>query len=179
MTRAQGFTLIELMIAVAVAGVLAAVALPSFDAMIKTNCMTTATNALISSIQGARSEAVKLKRSVIITALNPGDSSNAWGTGWTVWRDADSDGTMDSGEELRVTKLTCEQPANGENRMTIEETNDFSELTYLSTGFIANTGETPRATLRVCHSKQEAETGREITISTIGRPAMNSNYACP
>lgn len=181
MKSARGFTLIELMIAITVAGVLVAVALPSFDTMVKSNCMTTSTNALITSIQGARSEAVKLKRSVILTALNAADSTdeNEWGTGWTVWQDADSDGSMDSGEELRITRLTCEQPTGGENRLTIKEMNDFTELTYLPTGFIDNTGVTPRATIQVCHNRQTGERGREITISTIGRPAINTTFTCP
>lgn len=174
MKRQPGFTLLELMFAIAVGGVLLALALPSYDALIKNNCRTTAANALVTSLQFARSEAVKRRQRVSLGAAAPSSTDNEWGTGWTVFQDADSDGTVDSGEELRVTELTCEQPAGGTNKMTIAAAGGATVFTYLPTGFIVASG-----TIDICHEQETGERGRRITISNTGRPSMDSSFACP
>lgn len=172
MNRASGFTIIELLTAVTIGGVLLAVALPSYDNLMRNNCMTTTANSLVSSLQLARSEATKRHKSVTITAANGGDDANEWGTGWTVWQDADADGTLDSGEEIRVTSLTCQQPANGENNMTVDETGDHTSFTYSASGFVDNT-----ANIQICHAKKEGERGRDITISNTGRPSTEPDFS--
>jgi len=122
MNKFTGFTILEIMVVIAIAGVLMAVALPSYQAMVKNNCMTTGTNALVSSFQQARSEAVKRGTEVTISAGNPGDSGNEWGTGWSITIDEDrngngsldtgedynGNGTLDSAAPVRNVSLTCE-----------------------------------------------------------------------
>jgi type IV fimbrial biogenesis protein FimT len=173
MNRPSGFTIIELMAVVAIAGVLMMVALPSYENLVRNNCRTTAANALVTSLQYARSEAVKQRQRISIAAGNAASAGNEWGTGWTVFRDADGDNVVDPGEELRVTELTCEQPAGGTNRMTISSASTL--LTYLSTGFSAGTA---AITIDICHANETGERGRRITILTTGRPSMNSSFVC-
>lgn len=60
--RQNGFTLVELMIAVVVLGVLATIAFPSFQSTIRSNRIATTSNDLIASMALARSEAVKNRR---------------------------------------------------------------------------------------------------------------------
>ena len=173
MIRQAGFTILELMAVVAIAGVLMALALPSYDTLVKNNCRTTAANALVTSLQYARSEAVKQRERISVIAGNAGSAGNEWGTGWTVFRDADGDSAVDAGEALRVTALTCEQPAGGTNRMTISSASTM--LTYLPTGFSAATGS---VTINICHDNETGERGRQITILNTGRPSMNSSFTC-
>lgn len=57
--RAVGFTLIELMVTIAVAATLLVVAVPSFRAIINSNRLTTAANTLVNALNVARMEAIK------------------------------------------------------------------------------------------------------------------------
>lgn len=72
----QGFTLIELMITVAVFAVLTVLALPSFNQWIANTKIRSTTESILAGFQLARTEAVRLNRGVRIT-LNAD-------TGWSV-----------------------------------------------------------------------------------------------
>lgn len=58
--RGCGFTIVELMVALAVAGVLAMVAVPSFRHLMLSNRLSTSANALADAINTARLDAIKL-----------------------------------------------------------------------------------------------------------------------
>ena len=175
--KLTGFTVIELMITVAVAGVLMAVAIPSFSNLQKDNCLTTSTNTFVTSLQQARSEAVKRRTNVTLTASS-GISDNEWGTGWTITLDEDrnSNGTLDAGEDyngnggsperavlVRTVSLGC---------TLTKMDGDQSVLVYGSNGFIDMA-----ATINVCDDRT-GERDRQITISNTGRPNTNSSYTC-
>ena len=91
--RARGFTVIELMITVAVAVVLVALALPSFRGTIISNNVTQTTNALLHDLNIARSEAVR--RGTLVAVISNSGSGN-WSSGWYVQADGKflGDGTF-------------------------------------------------------------------------------------
>lgn len=62
--RARGFTIVELMITIAVAAVLLVIAVPSFNTIINSNRLTTAANNLVNALNTARMEAIKRNASV-------------------------------------------------------------------------------------------------------------------
>lgn len=77
--RTRGFTIVELMIAVALVAILAAMAFPSFREFSTRMAVTDNTNSLIGAINSARAEAVKRGRPAAVIA-NGGN----WNSGWQV-----------------------------------------------------------------------------------------------
>lgn len=83
----QGFTLVELMVALAVLVILLAIAGPKFTSMTTSNKLTAKLNSLAGDFALTRNEAVSRNANVTIAA-NGGD----WETGWTVFVDATANG---------------------------------------------------------------------------------------
>lgn len=75
----RGFTLVELMVAIAIFGILAAIALPNFSQMIESQKVRGASSDLFASLIFARSEAIK--RNTTVSVIKTGA---AWEAGWTV-----------------------------------------------------------------------------------------------
>ncbi len=78
-SRSAGFTLIELIVAVAILAILVAVAVPSFRELSLNNRSTSTTNELMADLAMARSEAVKNARRGRVQA-----KAGGWNNGWTV-----------------------------------------------------------------------------------------------
>jgi len=86
----QGFTMIELLVAMGVAGILAAIAIPAFNTFVMNNRDAQQINSLALSFNYARSEAVKLNTPVGVQVCPSSDQltcngpANGWKDGWVV-----------------------------------------------------------------------------------------------
>lgn len=95
---ARGFTLVELLVAIAVLGILSSVALPGFRDMILNSARTSSLNTLVSALQLARSEALQQRREVTVcpsASLEGGcldQGHSAWEQGILIFIDSDGDG---------------------------------------------------------------------------------------
>jgi len=75
--KAAGFTLTELMIVIAIVGILIAIAAPGFGAMTRSNRVTVAANELTNLLNYARSEALTRGLNVSVEAPNVNNWSGA------------------------------------------------------------------------------------------------------
>jgi len=99
MKKAQGFTLVELMMTLLVAGILLVVAVPAFNDIIQDNRATAANNSFINALAVARSEAIRSRATISICSSTDQAScaaSASWETGWIIFNDDDSDGVVDA-----------------------------------------------------------------------------------
>lgn len=104
-TRTRGFTLIELMVTLAVMAIIVALAFPSFESVVNSNRLAGAANELMASLQTARMESLRFnKRGVVCFSSNANaasptcSSSNP--TGWIAFIDVDKNGGYNSGDTL-------------------------------------------------------------------------------
>ncbi len=100
--KQSGFTLLELMVVLGMAGSLLAIGIPSFNAMITTNQLADITNDLTLSLKRARAESIASGRDVVVCSSTTTDSSSEgvakcsgatgnWGKGWLILIDRNMD----------------------------------------------------------------------------------------
>ena len=75
----RGFTLVELMITVAIVAVLASFALPAVKDYLATGAIRAASSDFYAALLAARSEAIKRRASMVVAPIGA-----TWNTGWTV-----------------------------------------------------------------------------------------------
>ena len=95
--------MIELMVVVAIVALLATVAAPSFKDAILSNKLAGFANSFVSSVQLARSEAIKRNSTVRVCRSADGTScatSGTWQQGWIVFHDINNDQAVSSGETV-------------------------------------------------------------------------------
>lgn len=103
----HGFSLIELVIALAVAGILLSVAAPSFSDAMRNSKQIVTTNELMGSLRLARSEAIKRStRTAVCARANNNTCGTQWSNGFITFIDnGETRGVIDNDEEiLRVAK---------------------------------------------------------------------------
>jgi type IV fimbrial biogenesis protein FimT len=87
--RSSGFTMIELMMTIAIATVVMTLAIPSFRYVTNSNRIAGEINGLLGDMQFARSEAIKEGRSVTVCVSTDGTTCSVgntdWKNGWIVF----------------------------------------------------------------------------------------------
>ena len=83
-TAMKGFTVMEVLVVLAVAGILALIAWPSFASLLAEHRRIVAVNALVSTLQHARHAAITRARPVSVCAGDPDPlrCGDDWGRGW-------------------------------------------------------------------------------------------------
>lgn len=98
----SGFTLLELMIAMAIAVILLSIAVPSFDSMSTNNRIQAQLRSFGDHLKMARSVSITQQKEVTVCHLNSdpittaSSCDGAWSSGWVAFIDDDNDGVVDS-----------------------------------------------------------------------------------
>jgi type IV fimbrial biogenesis protein FimT len=96
---ARGFTLVELLATLSVLVILTSLAAASMSKTVNNNRIYAIQTEFVASLALARSEAARRGLPVMLSATAPA-SGNAFGGGWSVWVDTDSNGTFDSSVDI-------------------------------------------------------------------------------
>lgn len=171
-TTQTGFTVVELMITILIAALLLGLGVPAMQQMIINNRLVTQTNRLVTQISLARSEAVKRGQPVVLCRSDDplasppacGGDANDWSTGWLLFYDDNDNNDYDDGVD---TLIQVNEGVTGAISVMTNGTAD-AFFTYQGDGTSFSTN---NAVFAVCND-DDGSTGRQITISAIGRPNL-------
>ena len=176
--KEKGFSLLELMVVVALAAILLGFAVPSFQGLLSRNHLTATTNTLVFSFQTARSEAIKRALPAGgCTSANSLDANascspgSGYVSGWIAYVDTNGNGGRDIDEEI---VMAVEDRGAG---FTITPENPFQNQVYFDeSGGSTNpsTGGVPISGSIDITYGDGSET-RTIEISATGRVATKAN----
>lgn len=82
MPRSKGFTLVELMVAIAILGIVGSLAIPAMSNFAMRQRVSSQANEIMLSLAFARSEAIKRNASILMIPVT--DASTGWSDGWCV-----------------------------------------------------------------------------------------------
>lgn len=169
----RGLTLVEMLVTVAVAAVLAMLAAPSFRTQIANARLTSHSSALLSSLLLARSEAIKRNSRVVLCTSSDGSTcvtSGGWQQGWIVFADTNNDAQRTASTEELIQQVAA---LSGDFKLT-GDANVVNYVSYTNTGATAlTTGGLGPGTFTLCQRSAASGTGREIVINATGRPRVS------
>ncbi len=171
----SGFTLIEMIVTVTIAAILASIAIPSFTKMIERNRISTGTNEFLSALILARSEAVKRSMQVTVcssTNQTSCSTSTDFAKGWIIFpdwdgdkvinttktRDTNGDGTLDMSEKDAIIKVHEALP----QLSIVSTTANTKAIRYERSGRVKNT-------MTINIGKKASTPSKQIDISLTGR----------
>ncbi|MFZ5594347.1 MAG: GspH/FimT family pseudopilin [Pseudomonadota bacterium] len=166
-----GFSLVELMVVLAIAAIIATIAVPSFRSTLQNNRLASQANDFVATLHLARGEAVKQGRrtTVCVSDNQTSCSGTDWAKGWLAWADTNGDAAMQTSEIIRV-----HEALGGATLTSLEA---VASIQYLPSGFL----NIPAGSSRGFQLSASGCTGNEVrTITVIPTGRANiSRSACP
>jgi type IV fimbrial biogenesis protein FimT len=164
MQRAGGITLVELLIALAVASVLLGLVVPLFDAFVEHNRSAAAINQFIGAVQLARQSAITVRSTVTLCPGTPTDGCGArdsWHLGSVLFIDRNKDGVVDADDS--IIRGVPALPAG--TRLTWRSFRSRSYLQFRPTGLTS----WQNGTLLYCPASGDPRFARAAIINAQGR----------
>ena len=165
----RGFTLVELVITLAIGAILMTAAAPAFTDLVRTSRLSAQLNNFARAVNFGRMEAIKRGRQASICVRSGDVCSNdgPWRNGWLVYVDEDGDSEVDQEELL----ISYDALPDGYSLTPNVNTN---ALRFSATGQVRRaSGALPLMTFRLCAPDAEpgklVQRSREIVINATGR----------
>lgn len=169
-----------------IAGVLAAVTIPSFDTLSRNERRTAVVYELQATLRAARSEALKRggRQIVVCGIADPGLAADQqtclghdWTRGWALgtWSDTDADATVDPAE---FRGLRVFQPGAG-GRLSVRAGNFMATPPVKPAGTIVVKSQGKRSsngTITICDDRGPAS-ARAVIVSSLARARVSSTRA--
>ncbi len=171
MKKNSGYTLLEILVTVAIVSIVMAIGVPSMSAFIQNDRLTTQINQLVGHLAYARSEAVTRSQQVGVCVSNNTTSctnGNNWEEGWIIYVDTSANGVFDVGEPV----LRAQQALEGGNTMKPQTIG--TQVVYDYRGFAAAGS---AGSFSLCDSRGSAH-GKAIAISNTGRVRKENTVTC-
>lgn len=196
-SASQGFTLIELMVTVAILGIVLALGVPSFVGTLAQNRMATQTNELVASLNLARMEAVRRSQSVTLRAVDTATTNTRFEAGWKVFTDTNGNGEAavtgtgvvnentdgfvirDNGALAGATTVrrVSRIASGGSPTYSGATGSEALVVTFNSRGATARGAP---AFFKICDSGKPSLPGRIVQVSSFGKISLASTtIACP
>lgn len=169
--KPHGLTLIELVVVLAMVAILVVISFPSLVSLIQRNRVESEVNAMVSSLQLARSEAIKRGQAVSVCASSNGFrclNANVWSGGWLVFVDRDANGRIDTPAD--ATDLVQFRAAWA-GTDTFRATPSTAFVTYNRDGFAVNLPG-GAVTLAVRTEPVSVHATRCIALNMVGRQTV-------
>ncbi|MGQ0620031.1 MAG: GspH/FimT family pseudopilin [Panacagrimonas sp.] len=175
-----GFTLIELMVTIAVFAILSALATPGFREVILNNQRATRINELLTDLAYARSEAVGTGRQVVTCSTSTPQApvcgnGDGWEEGWVVFADLGSDpnGDYDDGEPVlrrREAMIPAAQRAmDATEKFTLRSDGEAEPGTAARVVFEPSGMSRTAGSIMACDARDDPQKGRQIVVLSGGR----------
>jgi type IV fimbrial biogenesis protein FimT len=163
--RHSGYTMMELVMTMAIVAILGTLAIPGFKFVTSSNRVSTEVNGLLGDIQFARSQAVKEGLPVTIctsTAPYTSCTNTDWELGWIVFLDSNGNQAVEAGEVVVRT-----QPAFAGTDTFVATPPTFHALTFNRMGY-APTGVATAINITLHDSTSNTNWTRCVAINPIG-----------
>jgi type IV fimbrial biogenesis protein FimT len=171
----QGFTLVEVLVAMTIAAVLAGLAIPSYNSLVIGTTASKYASSMAESALLARSEAIRRNAAVAVCVSSDGATcgSGGWEQGWLVTCMSNDLVACDA---AGTNTLVIQSQGAAKSGWKISEASGLAKLNFDPSGTGATT-----ATLTVCRATPTVgNQQRTVRISATGRPTIlkTSGTAC-
>jgi type IV fimbrial biogenesis protein FimT len=164
MRRLRGFTLVELMVTIAIAAVLMLVAAPTYMDARRNALLSDTVDSLVSSAASARAAALKSGRDAYVQVL---DAGVGWRSGWVVYVDNNWNEQFDAGTDemvLRQEALPTEVTVGTSGTSTLSS----GYIRYIGSGF-PRSKSSPAVAVGGALSMETSSRKINITLEPAGR----------